>query len=126
MATDSPYQLPEFLTKFAQNPRVTIRRAGSPLADGKCVVYWMQRAPRSLDNPAVDLAIAIGNQLKLPVIVFFSVIANFPHANLRHYVFLNQGLADTEEHFAERNVGFIVRRPPNNSLEKFLQEVNAA
>src|ERR1700747_1313391 len=123
MATDSPNQLPEFLTKFAQNPRVTIRRAGSPLADGKGVVYWMQRPQRSLDNPAVDLAIAIGNQLKLPVIVFFSVIANFPHANLRHYVFLNQGLADTEEDLQQRQIGFIVRRPPNHSLQTLLAEV---
>jgi deoxyribodipyrimidine photo-lyase len=118
--------LPKLLEPYADSPRVTIRRAGEPLEDGKCVVYWMQRAQRGVDNPALDLAIALGNELDLPVIAFFSAISNFPHANLRHYVFLNQGLPDIEEDLAERNVTFIVRRPPGNQLEKLLQEVGAA
>ena len=118
--------VPEFLTKLADNPRVTVRRNGVPLKNGKCVVYWMQRAERGIDNPAVDLAVDIGNELDLPVVAFFSAISNFPHANLRHYAFLNQGLRDIEEDLAERNVSFVVRRAPNNSLEKLLFEVNAA
>ncbi|HZD50136.1 MAG TPA: deoxyribodipyrimidine photo-lyase, partial [Silvibacterium sp.] len=118
--------VPGFLRKLADNSRVTVRREGAPLKEGKCVVYWMQRAQRGVDNPAVDLAIEIGNALDLPVVVFFSAISNFPHANLRHYAFLNQGLRDIEEDLAERNVSFIVRRPPNNSLEKLLAEVGAA
>jgi deoxyribodipyrimidine photo-lyase len=117
---------PDALDPFAANPRVTVRRAGTPLKNGKCVVYWMQRSQRALDNPALDLAIEIGNELGLPVIVFFSAIANFPHANLRHYVFLNQGLVDIEEDLKERNVSFVLRRPPSNQLENFLIEVSAA
>jgi deoxyribodipyrimidine photo-lyase len=114
------------LQRCTNDPRITIRRGGEPLKDGKCVVYWMQRAQRGIDNPALDLAIALGNELGLPVITFFSVISNYPNANLRHYAFLNQGLPDIEEHLAERNVSFIVRRPPNNQLEKLLGEVGAA
>jgi deoxyribodipyrimidine photo-lyase len=72
--TTKPDALPEFLRAHAANPRVTVRRGGEPLADGKCVVYWMQRAQRGVDNPAVDLAITIGNELELPVIAFFSAI----------------------------------------------------
>jgi deoxyribodipyrimidine photo-lyase len=49
--------VPEFYKKLADNPRVTVRRKGAPLKDGKCVAYWMQRAERGIDNPAVDLAI---------------------------------------------------------------------
>ncbi len=118
--------VPEFLKKLADDPRVTVRCAGAPLKDGKSVVYWMQRAQRGLDNPAVDLAIKIGNELGLSVVAFFSAISNFPHANLRHYAFLNQGLKDIEDDLAERNVSFIVRRPPANSLEKLLAEVGAS
>ena len=124
--TAAQSEIPAFLQKLADNPRITVRQTGPPLKNGKCVVYWMQRAERSLDNPAVDLAVAIGNELGLPVIVYFSAISNFPHANLRHYAFLNQGLADIEEDLAGRNITFIVRRPPNNSLESFLGEVGAA
>src|SRR5271165_1132645 len=117
---------PEFLRRLAANPRVTVRRPGPPLPGGKCVVYWMQRAQRGIDNPALDLAIEIANELGLPLIVYFSAISNFPHANLRHYAFLNQGFADIEEDLAERNVSFIVRRPPENSLDALLSEVGAS
>ncbi len=96
------------------------------MKDGKCVVYWMQRAERGVDNPALDVSIDIANELNVPVIVFFSAISNFPGANLRHYVFLNQGLRDVEKDLAERGIELIVRRPPGNSLEAFLSEVEAA
>lgn len=118
--------LPEWFVRHADEPRVRVRRGGMPLKDGKCIVYWMQRAQRGIDNPALDLAIVLGNELKLPVVVFLSIISNYPHANLRHYAFLNQGLADIEEDLAERNVAFVVRRPPENRLEQFLDEVKAA
>src|SRR5580692_6176252 len=119
-------ELPEALRKIAENPRIRVRRAGHPAPDAKCVVYWMQRAERALDNPALDIAVEVANALDLPVLVYFSAISNFPHANLRHYAFLNQGLADIEEDLAQRQIGFIVRRPPNNSLPPLLAEVDAA
>jgi deoxyribodipyrimidine photo-lyase len=119
-------RLPATLQTLSENPRITVRRPGVPAKDGKCVVYWMQRAERALDNPALDVAIQVANELDLPVIVYFSAISNFPSANLRHYYFLNQGLRDIETDLAERGVAFIVRRPPGNSLEALLTEVGAA
>jgi deoxyribodipyrimidine photo-lyase len=127
--TPDPAQLrdlPEALRKIADNPRVLVRRGGPLAADAKCVVYWMQRAERALDNPALDIAVKVGNALDLPVLAYFSAISNFPHANWRHYAFLNQGLVDIEEDLQQRQIGFIVRRPPKNSLEALLAEVNAA
>ena len=118
--------LPVSLQALAADARVTIRRPGVPGADGKCVVYWMQRAERGRNNAAVDCAVHLANELGLPLLVYFSAISNFPNANLRHYVFLNQGLRDIEEDLAERNISFIVRRPPDNSLERLLEEVDAA
>src|SRR3984957_13044736 len=128
MTTHSPKneETPEALRKIAANPRILVRRGGAPAADAKCVVYWMQRAERAVDNPALDIAVAVGNALDLPVLAYFSAISNFPHANWRHYAFLNQGLADIEEDLQQRQIGFIVRRPPKNSLEALLTEVNAA
>lgn len=118
--------LPAGLSQIADDPRVTIRRDGPPRPGGACVVYWMQRAERGLNNHAVDCAVEVANALGLPLLVYFSAIANFPNANLRHYVFLNQGLPDIEADLAERNIAFVVRRPPDNSLEKLLEEVGAA
>jgi deoxyribodipyrimidine photo-lyase len=118
--------IPRELASLADQPRVLVRRSGAPREAGRCVVYWMQRAIRIVDNPALDVAIEAGNLLGLPVVVFFSVIPNYPNANLRHYHFMQQGLRDVAEDAAERGVGFVVRRHPDNSLEAFLEEAHAA
>jgi len=114
------------LSHLCSDPRVRVRRDGQPRKGGRCVVYWMQRAQRITGNPAVERAIEVGNELGLPVVVFFSVIANYPNANLRHYHFMQQGLVDSAADAEERGVGFVVRRPPTNGLEAFLEEVEAA
>ncbi len=106
--------------------RVTERRSGRPDPEGQCVVYWMQRAQRGIDNHAVNLAVAIANELKLPLVVYFAGIANFPHANLRHYVFLNQGLPDIEHDLAARNITFLMRRAPHEAHERLFADVHAA
>lgn len=119
-------EIPAELAKLAGQPRVLVRRSGPPRKNSQCVVYWMQRAMRIHDNPALDVAIAAGNLLDLPVVVYFSVIPNYPNANLRRYHFLTQGLRDVEADAAERGLGFVVRRHPYNSLEAFLDEVRPA
>ena len=65
---------PEALTRLANNPRILISHDLPLLPDAKCVVYWMQRAMRIHQNPALDVAIDAANLLGLPVVVFFSVI----------------------------------------------------
>jgi deoxyribodipyrimidine photo-lyase len=117
---------PKQLRELMQDARVTVRRGGSLHRDGKCVVYWMQRAQRGSDNHALDKAIAAGNALGLPVVVYFAAISNFPHANLRHYAFLQQGLPDVEEDCAKRGVGFVMRRAPLEDPLKFFADVDAA
>jgi deoxyribodipyrimidine photo-lyase len=86
----------------------------------------MQRAQRGIDNHAIDLAANVANLLGLPLVVYFAGISNFPHANLRHYVFLNQGLPDIEADLAARNISFVMRRAPHESHEQFLADVHAA
>ncbi len=114
------------LERLTQHVRVTVRRGGAPKTDGRCVVYWMQRAQRGIDNHAVDVAVEVANLLGLPLVAYFAGIKNFPHANLRHYVFLNQGLPDIEAELAKRNISFVMRRAPHESHERLLQDVNAA
>ncbi len=118
--------IPGELARLADDPRVLVRRAGPLRRDGACVVYWMQRSMRIYDNPALDTAIAAGNLLGLPVVVYFSVIPNDPHANLRHFRFMQQGLRDVAADAARRGIGFVLRRAPRNTLQAFLEEVRAA
>jgi deoxyribodipyrimidine photo-lyase len=116
----------ERLSRWSDDSRVTVRRLGDPDPSGRCVVYWMQRAQRGIDNHAVDLAVQVANLLGLPLVVYFAGISNFPRANLRHYAFLNQGLPDIEADLAARNISFVMRRAPHESHERLLADVHAA
>jgi deoxyribodipyrimidine photo-lyase len=107
----------------AANARITVRRGGEPDGDGTCVVYWMQRTQRASDNPALDVAVEIGNRLQKPVVAFFGLNPFIERANLRHYTFLVEGLADIESGLRRRRVGFVLRRYPEHGLLKFLDEI---
>jgi deoxyribodipyrimidine photo-lyase len=111
------------LEAFVSDPRLTVRRAGTPDPDGSCVVYWMQRAQRALDNPALTSAIHSANCLGKPVVVYFQLLPRAHHANLRHYQFLVEGLSDIAAELQRRKIGLVVRRYPNHGLLRFCAEV---
>ena len=114
------------IEKLSQDARVTVRRKGAPDPEGNCVVYWMQRAQRGQDNPALDAAIHVANQLKKPVVVFFAPVPFYPGANLRHFRFMLDGLPDLAQALAARRVGFVLRTYPDHRLLKFCGEVRPA
>jgi deoxyribodipyrimidine photo-lyase len=122
----TPLRSLEFLTSLTSSPRVTVRRPGPPDPDGRAVVYWMQRAQRAADNPALDVAIHAANALNLPVVVFFGLTPAYPHANRRHYAFLADGLPGIERDLRARLVGFVVRRHPDHDVARFCHDVRAA
>jgi deoxyribodipyrimidine photo-lyase len=116
----------DVLNRLMVDDRVRLRRSGSPDVDGNCVVYWMQRAQRGSDNPALDVAVEASNALGKPCVVFFAPVPFYPNANLRHYRFLAEGIADIAEALARRGVGFVLRRYPDHGLIKFCAEVRPA
>lgn len=118
--------VPRALKVLAEDARVTVRRGGPPNKHGHCVVYWMQRAQRGRDNHALDKAIEAANILGLPCVAYFAAVKNFPHANLRHYVFMNEGLRDAATDCEERGVAFVMRRAPHEDPERFFAEARAA
>ena len=114
------------LGRLSSSARVAIRRPGAPGPDGTCVVYWMQRAQRALDNPALEVAVQAANLLRKPCVVFFAPVPFYPHANLRHYRFLNQGIPAIAEGLKKRRIGFVLRKYPDHHLLKFCAEVRPA
>ena len=124
--TTHAQELPEELKALTKSERVTVRRDGAPDPAGKTVVYWMQRAERGVDNAALDCAVHAANALGLPLVVYFAGISNFPHANLRHYLFLNEGLRDVEADLRARNVSFVLRNAPREDHMQFFADVQAA
>ena len=112
------------LKQLCCNPRITIRKPGEP--SGKCVVYWMQRSQRALDNPALETAVQAANILGLPCVVFFAPVPFYPHANLRHYRFLIKAFRPSPGDWKNVVSGsYSVAIPITISLN-FCHEVNAA
>ncbi|HEY1659382.1 MAG TPA: deoxyribodipyrimidine photo-lyase [Candidatus Sulfotelmatobacter sp.] len=114
------------LSKLTEDARITVRRAGDPDPDGKCIVYWMQRAQRGSDNPALDVAIEAANELRMPVVVFLAPVPFYPRANLRHYRFLAEGIPDIADSLQSRNAGLVLRTFPKHNLLRFCDEVKPA
>jgi len=114
------------LRELAADPRVMVRRRGDPDPTGRCVVYWMQRAQRGVDNPALNVAIRAGNELGLPVAVFFGLHPGYPGSNLRHYAFLAEGIPETARRVRARGAAFVLRVWPDHDLLKLCEQVRPA
>jgi deoxyribodipyrimidine photo-lyase len=81
-----------------------------PVRKGRYVLYWMQASQRAAENPALDAAIARANSLGLPVLCIFGLTASYPEANLRHYAFMIEGLAETRASLARMGITLAVLR----------------
>jgi len=104
--------------KLATDLRVAIRNRGDVDPRGRCVVYRMRRSQRALDNPALETAIAVANELVQPVVVFFGVLARHRAGNLRHATFMLEGLAETAGQFLKRKIGFVFQICPGASSDR--------
>lgn len=77
---------------------------------GRYVLYWMQQSQRTRFNHALEHAITQADELKLPVVVGFGLMDDYPEANARHYAFMLQGIADVKAALNKRNIAFVLRR----------------
>ncbi len=94
--------------------RLVTHADGPPRRNARYVLYWMQAAQRPSDNPALDCAVEWANDLGLPVLVVFGLMSDYPGANIRHYRFMLEGLAQTAARLTDKGLGFRLRRgsPP--------------
>ena len=76
---------------------------------GDYVLYWMQSSQRTSHNPALEFAARRANDLNLPLLVCFGLTDDYPGANLRHYRYMLEGLAEVESSLARRGIGFTLR-----------------
>lgn len=80
---------------------------------GAFVLYWMRTAARGHENPALDAAIGIANQLGLPVLVYHALSERYPYASDRHHRFILEGARDASREVSARGVryAFHLERP---------------
>ena len=81
-----------------------------PAASGRYVLYWMQQSQRAEYNHALEYAARTANQRGEGLVVGFGLMDDYPEANLRHYAFMLEGLAEVEKTLRRRGIRFVVRR----------------
>jgi deoxyribodipyrimidine photo-lyase len=98
--------------------RLCVLNAREP-APGDYVLYWMQQAQRAEWNDALEYAVELANELKVPVVAGFGLIDDYPEANLRHYLFMLEGLRETAAALERRGIGFVLQHgePPAVALK---------
>ena len=96
-------------------------------SNGKYVVYWMQESMRAYENPALEYAIRWANDLETYCVVVFTLIDDFPEANLRHYKFLIEGLKEAADRITERGLKFLLLHGPRaEKIAGFVKEHDVA
>ncbi|THH36532.1 deoxyribodipyrimidine photolyase [Neolewinella litorea] len=94
--------------------------------DGTCLVYWMQESMRAYENPALEYAVRWANDLGKPCVVAFTLIDDFPEANLRHYRFLLEGLKEVADRLAERDIPLcMLHGPRSERITRFAKDQDA-
>ena len=84
---------------------------------GEYVLYWMQSSVRAEYNHALEYAVSKSIELDQPLAVVFCLTDNYPHANLRHYRFLVEGLVDVHGTLFKRRINMqIVYGPPVETM----------
>lgn len=96
-------------TKQIQDERVR-HLNDEGIRDGDYVLYWMQSSQRAEHNHALEYAVQRANELGQRLLVVFGLTDDYPEANLRHYAFMLEGLADVEEALGKRGIKFVVRK----------------
>ncbi|HBQ59899.1 MAG TPA: hypothetical protein DD671_09825, partial [Balneolaceae bacterium] len=66
--------------------------------DGDYILYWMQINRRTQYNYALEYAVALANKHDKPLLIYESVMVNYPWASDRFHSFLLEGM---KEHLDE-------------------------
>jgi len=75
------------------------------------VLYWCMVHHRVDENHALDAAIALGNHLKLPVVVYQALRPDYPHASDRLHAFALEGIAELPAAYAARGIPYWLELP---------------
>lgn len=99
------------------NRRTTIR-PGTPRPGANYVLYWMQAYRRARQNPALDEAIRIANDLDLPVVVYEALRPDYPEANARIHTFVVEGMPANARDAAARGLRYAAYVPSTKTHDR--------
>jgi deoxyribodipyrimidine photo-lyase len=91
--------------------------------DNGTVIYWVSRAIRTQENPALRFAQAFALANHHDLIVVFNLIPDFPYANLRNMDFLLQGLLEMSKKLNGYSIPLLLTEGnPEDYFEKSMMQ----
>ncbi len=96
----------------------------------KYVLYWTQINRRVEANHALAHAIHLGNQLKLPVLVYEGLTCTYREANDRIHTFVLENVPETAAALERLGIGYVFylrarRTDPNDALYRLAEDAAA-
>ena len=80
-------------------------------AAGEFVLLWLHHAVRAHENAALDVAIALANQLGQPLLVYQGLAGRHRYNSDRQHQFILQGARDVAAQFAELGITYVMHVP---------------
>ena len=107
--------------------RVTKLNNASENKKGRYVLYWMQMFKRASHNYALNFAIQMANERRLPLVVYEGLTFSYPWANDRFHTFVLEGVEEKQAEFAERGIRYIFNlqrneRDPRRVVQQLARE----
>ena len=90
------------------------------------VVVWLKSSLRTEENPAIDAARIIADDLNLPLFIYHGIDERYPHASLRHHNMLLDASVDMHDGAKRIGVDYylhIARRDNRQSVMKELSRL---
>ena len=87
--------------------RVTKLNNANENTKGRYVLYWMQMFKRASHNYALNFAIQMANERRLPLVVYEGLNFNYPWASDRFHTFVLEGVEEKQTEFSERGIRYI-------------------
>ncbi|MFO0634825.1 MAG: deoxyribodipyrimidine photo-lyase [Nannocystaceae bacterium] len=96
------------------DPRLVSANDRPVRGDGRYVLYWMRANRRTVDNFALDRAIARCRELGRPLLVFEALRCDYRWAADRHHAFVLAGMRDNQQACHDAGItyhGHVAREP---------------
>ncbi|RKI16193.1 deoxyribodipyrimidine photo-lyase [Corallococcus sp. AB030] len=95
-----------------------VNEAPFPPGQRDFVLYWCMVNHRWEENHALDAAIALGNHLGLPVVVYQAIRPDYPYASERLHAWALEGMADMAKGCAPRGLQYWLELPRTKKEHK--------
>lgn len=98
------HQFADLPTYLSERIRV---HSESSNENGHFVLYWMRTAVRADENPALEVAIRMADQQRLPLLVYQAISQHYDYSSDRHHMFMLEGARDVQMQFLRRGISYV-------------------